>query len=72
MFKSSWILGAEKFYTTANNSTRKETPEKARELDNKVRKCWERHNNFCLIKNESTNFQDKLDACIKIIDPMLK
>lgn len=33
-------IGAERFYTTENNSVRTETPEQARELDIKVLNAW--------------------------------
>lgn len=51
--------GAEKFYTTANNAARSESPERARELDQRVLKAWADHPAHRVIDN-STSFDGKL------------
>jgi predicted ATPase len=52
--------GAEKFYTTANNHARTETPEEARLLDAKMVENWARaHGNVLVIDNAGT-FDDKV------------
>jgi CYTH domain-containing protein/thymidylate kinase len=51
--------GAEEFYTNANNATRLETPEQARELDLKTSAAWHGHEHLKVIDN-STDFDGKL------------
>jgi predicted ATPase len=52
--------GAETFYTCENNEARKETPAQARELDSKIRTCYERmHENVKVVDN-STSFKGKM------------
>lgn len=52
--------GAEKFYTCENNAARLETATQARELDTKIRNCYERiHKNVKVVDN-STDFKGKL------------
>lgn len=63
--------GAEKFYTTANNSARSETAEQAVALDNKVAGCWKDHPNHQIIANKTTNFADKLHACTVALEKLL-
>jgi predicted ATPase len=62
--------GAEKFYTTSNNAVRKETPEQARELDDKVKQAWLAHKRHKVVDN-STGFQQKLekttDAVLQLV-----
>lgn len=55
--------GAEEFYTLANNTARKETPEQAIELDDKTQCAWIGHPNFRVIDN-STNFEGKIDRLL--------
>jgi CYTH domain-containing protein len=50
--------GAEAFYTTANNTARRETPEEARALDVKTRNVWVGHPHLRIIDN-STDFEGK-------------
>ncbi|MBQ7365294.1 MAG: AAA family ATPase [Clostridia bacterium] len=52
-------LGAEKYYTTANNAARTETVEEAIALDNKIITAWTGHPHFRLIDN-STDFEGKM------------
>jgi CYTH domain-containing protein/predicted ATPase len=51
--------GAEDFYTTLNNTTRKETPAQARDLDQKLQQAWTGHPHLRIIDN-STSFEGKL------------
>ena len=51
--------GAEKFYTTANNSARRETVEEAIIMDNKTIDAWTGHPHFRIIDN-STDFDEKI------------
>lgn len=51
--------GAEKFYTTETNAARLETPEQAKELDRKIRSCYDCHKNVQVVDN-STDFSGKL------------
>lgn len=60
--------GAAEFYTTANNSARKETAAQAAVLDDKVIEAWSKHPHFYIIDN-STNFQDKMQ---RLVDEMAK
>ena len=55
--------GAEKFYTTENNSARTETVEQAAALDDKLIAAWTGHPHLRVIDN-STNFEDKLKRLI--------
>lgn len=51
--------GAEKYYTTANNQARYETPEEARIADDKIIDAWTGHPHFRVIDN-STGFEEKI------------
>ena len=51
--------GALDAYTTANNAARRETPEQAAALDDKLIAAWTGHPHLRVIDN-STNFEDKL------------
>lgn len=55
--------GAVEFYTTANNTARTETPEKAAELDDWLISAWTGHPHLRIIDN-STNFENKLRRLI--------
>lgn len=54
--------GALDFYTTANNDTRKETPEQAIENDRKVQYAWEIHRNRQIVTNDYDSFNGKTNA----------
>jgi CYTH domain-containing protein/predicted ATPase len=58
--------GAEQFYTTANNAVRSETPEQARQLDERLRNAWVGHPRLCVIDN-STNFTDKVKRVVAAV-----
>lgn len=58
--------GAEAFYTTANNTARKETPEQAAELDDKLICAWTGHPHLRIIDN-AVNFEYKIKRLIKEI-----
>ncbi len=67
-------LGAEEFYTLANNTARKETAEEARALDQRTLEAWQRHHHTRVIDN-STGFDDKIsrllaEVCTVIGDPL--
>ena len=58
--------GKEDAYTLANNKARTETPEKAREIDDKIISAWTGHPHFRIIDN-STEFEEKLERLLKEI-----
>lgn len=54
-------IGAEPFYTTANNAARTETLEEARELDARVCEAWKGHPRWrCVPNRAGARFDDKL------------
>ena len=62
--------GAEKFYTTANNSARTENEEQAVVLDDKLIAAWTGHPHFRMIDN-ATDFEDKMKRLISEISAFL-
>ena len=62
--------GAEKFYTTANNTARTETVAEAAALDDKLIAAWTGHPHLRVIDN-ATNFEDKLKRLIAEIRSFL-
>ena len=62
--------GAEKYYTTANNTARTETAEAAAALDDKLIAAWTGHPHLRIIDN-STEFEDKLKRLIAEISSFL-
>ena len=62
--------GAEEFYTTANNSARTETVDKAAALDDKLISAWTGHPHLRVIDN-SSNFEDKMKRLIAEISSFL-
>ena len=62
--------GAEKFYTTANNTARTETPQEASALDDKIISAWTGHPHLRIIDN-STDFENKLKRLIAEINAFL-
>ena len=62
--------GAEKFYTTANNSARTETVEQAAALDDKLIAAWTGHPHLRVIDN-STGFNTKMKRLIAEIASFL-
>ncbi len=67
-------IGAERFYTLANNAARTETPEHARELDGRILEAWQRHPHPRMIDN-STDLEGKLrrlfaEICAVLGDPI--
>jgi CYTH domain-containing protein len=52
-------LGAEKYYTLANNMARSETPEQARLLDERTLRAWVGHPHLRVIDN-AESFDDKM------------
>ena len=62
--------GAEKFYTLANNKARSETPEQAREIDDKIIAAWTGHPHLRVIDN-ATGFEEKMRRLVKEISSFL-
>jgi len=62
--------GAEEFYTTDNNQARRETPEEARVLDDKLIAAWTGHPHLRVIGNE-TDFENKMNKLIHEISGLL-
>ena len=58
--------GAADAYTTANNSARRETPEEAAALDDRLIAAWTGHPHLRVIDN-STDFEDKLKRLLQEI-----
>ena len=65
----SAAIGAEEFYTCANNSARTESIDEAKELDLKIFKSWEGHPHQYVIANEkSKSFNDKIqEVCSTVL-----
>ena len=63
-------VGAREFYTTANNTARRETPEEAAALDERTLSAWVGHPHLRVIDN-STDFEAKIDrvlaACARVL-----
>ena len=64
-------IGAKEYYTLENNKVRKETPEEAIALDNKITEVWKPHPHFDIVDN-STNFEQKLTRLLNKILTFLK
>jgi CYTH domain-containing protein/predicted ATPase len=62
--------GAEQFYTTANNSSRTETLEQAKALDDKLIRAWTGHPHLRIIDN-SGSFDDKVNRTLAEIAAIL-
>lgn len=62
--------GAESFYTLSNNQARTETPEQAREIDEKLIAAWTGHPHLRVIDN-STDFEGKMQRLIAEIAAFL-
>ncbi len=58
--------GAEKFYSSENNAARYETPEEARDLDNRLIRAWTGHPYLKIIDN-STGFEEKIKRLVNEI-----
>ena len=56
-------MGAEEFYTRANNAARTETVEEARALDGKLISAWTGHPHLRVIDN-STSFENKMKRLV--------
>lgn len=57
-------IGAEEYYTKANNKARSESVEQAIEADKRTRDAWVGHSHLRVIDN-STGFSEKIDRLIK-------
>lgn len=62
--------GAEEFYTTDNNSARKETVKEAAEIDDRIISAWTGHPHFRVIDN-SEDFDGKMKKLIAEISTFL-
>jgi len=63
--------GAEKFYTLSNNTARSESPELARELDQKVRECWVSHPRLVVVGNED-DFSKKIASAFEPVLALIR
>merc|ERR1712100_673158 len=59
-------IGAEAFYTGANNAARLETAEEAALLDKAIADMWVGHQHVSVIDN-STGFEDKIERAVQAI-----
>lgn len=64
-------IGAEEFYTTANNKARMETIEQAVELDKKTLDCWVGYPHLRVITNEGVDFEGKMNNLMKEVLSLL-
>lgn len=65
-------IGAEKFYTTANNTARRETPEEAALLDHKILDAYIGHPRLSVIDNRSDeSFDYKMKRVLNVIFGMI-
>lgn len=64
-------IGAEAFYTTANNRARTESAAEAAVLDDRVCEAWKAHPHFHIIDN-STDFDGKLKRLLNAIAAFLQ
>ena len=62
--------GAEEFYTLSNNQARTETPEEARELDDKLIAAWTGHPHLRVIGNQG-DFEAKMKKLVAEIAALL-
>lgn len=62
--------GAAKYYTLSNNQARRETPEEAIEMDQKLISCWTGHPYLRVIDN-STDFSTKMKRLVNEITQFL-
>ena len=67
---STAAKGAESFYTLHNNSARTETPEEARELDDRLIEAWTGHPHLRIIDN-SADFEGKMLKLLREISQFL-
>lgn len=58
--------GAEQYYSLDNNAVRSESPEMAREVDNKTRNVWNGHPKHYVLDN-STDFEGKLQRLVETV-----
>ena len=64
-------IGAEEFYTNANNKARMESVEQAAELDKKTLDCWVGHPHLRVITNEGVDFEGKMNNLMKEVLSLL-
>lgn len=66
----SAAIGAEQFYTLANNSARTEGLELAREIDNKILKAWTGHPQLHIVEN-NVDFDVKIKSVVQHIERLI-
>lgn len=64
--------GAETYYTTSNNKVRRESPNEAKELDQKIQEAWAGHQDHLIIGNHfNGGFQEKMEETIKALSRLV-
>jgi hypothetical protein len=64
--------GAVGFYTTANNDTRKESPEQAVKNDRRVQDAWGPHPRRQVVPNGAGGFAEKVDTATEHVLDMVE
>jgi hypothetical protein len=59
--------GAEQFYSSATNAARQESPELARELDQKVATTWSVHPRRVVVTNQGVTFTEKVARATSVV-----
>jgi predicted ATPase len=67
---STAAKGAESFYTLGNNAARSETPEQAREIDDRLMTVWTGHPHLRVVSNDC-GFEEKMNRVLKEIAHVL-
>lgn len=62
--------GAEQYYTLSNNAARSETPELARDIDDRLMQAWTGHPHLRVVGNDCT-FDEKINRVLKEISNVL-
>lgn len=69
IFLNSAAVGAEDFYTTANNAARSEGLEVARALNQKTMDAWTGHPHLSIIPNtKGESFKEKMTHAVKAVE----
>lgn len=62
--------GAERFYTLANNAARSESPELARDIDDRLMRAWTGHPHLRVVGNDCT-FEEKINRVLNEVSHVL-
>ncbi len=62
--------GAEQFYSNQNNAVRYETPEQARDVDQRLRRAWVGHPRLRIIGN-SSSFEEKMRRVVAAVSAIV-